>query len=223
MQLSEVVEEHPSLIPVICRFGISMGIGDESVQTICRKHSLDTEFFLTIINTFLNEDYFPEKKLQGFHVTLLVDYLTKTNNYYRRHQLPNIERHLRSFIAASTPGNNSLILIGRIFESFKEELLTRIRKDETQWFPCCLALSGKSEESHAAPPAAPAPDDDPAEAMLTDLKHIMVKHLSGAYDENLYFAVIFAVYTLGRDIKQHNRIRYRILLPMVAAMETHRP
>ena len=37
MQMSEVVEEHPSLIPVINRFGIRLGLGDKSVKAICEE------------------------------------------------------------------------------------------------------------------------------------------------------------------------------------------
>ena len=61
--------------------------------------------------------------------------------------------------------------------------------------------------------------EDPIEALLADLKSIMVKHLYGDYNENLCYAVIFAISSLEKDIKQHNRIRYRILTPMVSAME----
>ena len=87
MQMSEVVEEHPSLIPVINRFGIRLGLGDKSVKTICEEYQLDTDFLLTVINTFLNEEYFPERKLQTFHTSQIIDYLTKTNQYYLRYQL----------------------------------------------------------------------------------------------------------------------------------------
>ena len=121
MQMSEVVEEHPSLIPVINRFGIRLGLGDKSVKAVCEEYRLDTDFLLTVINTFLNEEYFPEKKLQTFHTSQIIDYLTKTNQYYQRYQIPNIERHLGSFISMSTPGNNTLNLIGKFFSSFKEE------------------------------------------------------------------------------------------------------
>ena len=51
MRLSEVVEDHPSLIPVINRFGIRLGLGDKSVRTLCEEHALDTDFLLTILNT----------------------------------------------------------------------------------------------------------------------------------------------------------------------------
>lgn len=147
MQLSEVVEEHPSLIPVINRFGIRLGLGDKSVKTLCEEHSLDTDFLLTVINTFLNEEYFPEKKLQTFHTSQIIDYLTKTNQYYLRYQLPNIERHLGSFISMSTPGNPTLGLIGRFFSSFKEELIARIEKDDKIWFPYCMSLSKSWEKN----------------------------------------------------------------------------
>ncbi|MDR1880370.1 MAG: helix-turn-helix transcriptional regulator, partial [Tannerellaceae bacterium] len=143
MQMSEVVEAHPSLIPVLNRFGIRLGLGDKSVTEICGEYRLDVDFLLTVVNTFLNEEYFPEKKLQTFHTSQIIDYLTKTNQHYQRFQLPNIERHLASFIAMSQPGNHTLTLIGKFFSSFKEELTTRIGKDDTEWFPYCLALSGK--------------------------------------------------------------------------------
>ena len=120
MQMSEVVEEHPSLIPVINRFGIRLGLGDKSVKAICEEYRLDTDFLLTVINTFLNEEYFPEKKLQTFHTSQIIDYLTKTNQYYQRYQIPNIERHLGSFISMSTPGNNTLNLIGKFSHPSKK-------------------------------------------------------------------------------------------------------
>lgn len=225
MQMSEVVEEHPSLIPVINRFGIRLGLGDKSVKTICEEYRLDTDFLLTVINTFLNEEYFPEKKLQTFHTSQIIDYLTKTNQYYQRYQIPNIERHLGSFISMSTPGNNTLNLIGKFFSSFKEELTARIEKDDQIWFPYCLSLSEqlKNYQSTGQPDAIHLGSEqrleDPIEALLADLKSIMIKHLSGDYNENLCYAVIFAISSLEKDIKQHNRIRYRILTPMVSAME----
>ena len=204
MQLSEVVEEHPSLIPVINRFGIRLGLGDKSVKTLCEEHSLD--------------------KLQTFHTSQIIDYLTKTNQYYLRYQLPNIERHLGSFISMSTPGNPTLGLIGRFFSSFKEELIARIEKDDKIWFPYCMSLSKKLGKEPARTIdglqiTSEQRTEDTIEALLADLKSIMVKHLSGDYDENLCYAVLFSVCSLEKDIKQHNRIRYRILTPMVSAME----
>ena len=225
MKLSEVVEEHTSLIPVINRFGIRLGLGDKSVNQICEEYGIDPDFFLIVINTFLNEEYFPEKKLQMFHTSQIIDYLTKTNSYYARYQLPNIERYLSSFISMSSPDNGSLNLIGKFFSSFKEELTARIENDGKGWFPYCLELSNKLNASQTAEELKELQlctikrEEDRIEALLYDLKSILIKHISGEYNENLCYAVIFSIGSLEKDIKQHNRIRYRILTPMVSAME----
>ncbi|MDR1097687.1 MAG: LuxR C-terminal-related transcriptional regulator [Tannerella sp.] len=219
--MSEVVEEHPSLIPVINRFGIRLGLGDHTALEICDEHAINIDFFLTMINMFLNESYFPEKKLQGFHLAQIVDYLTKTNQYYLHSPLPNIERHLRSFISVSDPANEFLMLIGKLFETFKDRLLKRIETDETEWFPHIIQLCEKQTKNKPLTyhPASISDPEEPVEALLTDLKHIIIKHLSGNYNENLCYAVVVAINTLHTDIRQHNRIRHRILAPIVCGME----
>jgi regulator of cell morphogenesis and NO signaling len=129
------------------------------------------------------------------------------------------------FIKQSLPGNNSLSLIGKFFLSFKEELNDRIQKDQEEWFPYCLSLSEKLKSIQQTKILDKKQinihfeSEDSIEALLTDLKSIMIKHLSGDYNENLCYAVIFALNSLEKDIKQHNRIRYRILTPIVRAME----
>lgn len=224
MIMSEVVDEHPSLIPVINRFGIRLGLGDKQIKTICEEHDLDSDFLLIVINTFLNDEYFPKEKLQAFHVSLIVDYLRKTNLYYLHSQLPNIERHLALFISKSRGGNQSLELIGRFFSEFKGLLTRRIEEDERELFPNSILMCDKIAKEHKELIYGPVEresfdSEDPIEALLADLKSIMVKHLSGDYDDNLCYAVFFSICSLERDMKQHNRIRYRILKPMIMAME----
>ncbi len=216
MRMSEVVSEHLSLIPVINRFGIRLGVSDDTVMTVCEKNKVDTAFFLTIINTFINEDYFPEKKLQNFHLTQIIDYLKKTNHYYLQNQLPNIERHLHFFIKTSGQNNASLELIGKMFVSFKEKLCHRIEYDETEWFPYMLALNKKNgRKKTVRTKVTTLSDESSIEAIIDDMRNIMIKHLTGMYDDNLCYAVLFAINALGHDIRQHNRIRNRILIPMV--------
>ena len=100
-KLCDVILNEPSIIPVINRFGIILGVGDKSIRTVCEEKNLDCEFFVTILNTFINEDYFPENRLKSFCATQIVDYLTQTNTYYQQFQIPNIERHFNSLINQS--------------------------------------------------------------------------------------------------------------------------
>ena len=151
-KLCDVILHEPSVIPVINRFGIILGVGDKSIRTVCEEKNLDCEFFVTILNTFINEDYFPENRLKSFCATQIVDYLTQTNAYYEQFQIPDTE------------------------------------------------------------------ENDSLEEKLDDLKSLFVIHLKGEYDLNLCHGVIFAIYSLEKDIKQHNRIRNRILRPIADGM-----
>lgn len=217
--LSAALEQHPTLIPLVSRFGIRLGLGDKSVAAVCREHAIDAGFILTLMNTYLFEEYFPERKLKSFHVSQIVDYLTKTNAYYLHSQLPNIERHLGSLIASSEGGNRNLALIGQFFSRFKESLTASIEYDTQEWFPYCLALSGgEATENVPVPSISDAAEEDPAVSQLCDLRSIMVRHLSGRYDDNLAYAVIFAIGSIERDIRQHNRIRNRILIPIIRTL-----
>lgn len=187
--LSESICDNYLLIPVINRFGLKLGLGEKNIAEICREHKLNSDFFLAILNTYLNEDYFPEKLLQGFDVDLVSNYLKQADAYYVHAQIPNIEKHLNAFIAMSDPNNTQLLLIRKLFFRFKDELLHRIN-------------SGLL-------------DDDTSYALLLDLKNILIKHISGNFNENLCFAVVFAIDTLLNDLGKHNRIREKILKPMI--------
>ncbi|MEG1616203.1 MAG: helix-turn-helix transcriptional regulator [Bacteroidales bacterium] len=217
MKLSDVILHEPSLIPVINRFGIHLGLGDKTIRTICEERKLEPDFFLSILNTFIHANYFPENKFRSFNATQIVDYLTKTNQSYERFLLPNIERHLNSFIERSDPDNANLEVLRKFFTLFKKELKARIEEDNNTIFPKIRTLSEvfAAEDLYLE---AYETEPDALEEKLIDMKSIMIKHLSGEFDENLCYAVLIAICNLEKDINQHNRIRNKILFPLADAL-----
>ncbi|HIU39464.1 MAG TPA: helix-turn-helix transcriptional regulator, partial [Candidatus Limisoma intestinavium] len=51
-KLCDVIIDEPSVIPVINRFDIELGVGDKTIKTICSEKSIDLNFFLLILNAF---------------------------------------------------------------------------------------------------------------------------------------------------------------------------
>lgn len=187
--LSEVVEENHQLIPVINRFGVKLGLGDRTIGDICHTANINPEFFLAILNTFLNEEYFPEKKLQKFDIEMVIGYIKQTDAYLIHGQLHNLEKHLNAFLSMSDQNNAQLKLICRLFNEFKHELVAQIEQGMVK-------------------------GDTPL-ALLTDLKSIIIKHISGNFNENMCYAVIFTIDSFQKDLEKHNRIREKILKPMM--------
>lgn len=191
--LSDIILSNHQVIPLLSRFNIRLGVGDKTIQQVCDEHKIDLDFFLVMLNTFLNDEYFPEKKLKDFDINLVVSYLRQADSYTLQFQLYNLEKHLNAFISTSDPNNKQLIFIGKLFEKFRDELTSEIKNGME---------NGESPYT-----------------LLIDLKNIIVKHISGSFNENMHYAVIFSIDSIQKDLDQNNRIREKILKPMIKNLE----
>lgn len=216
-KLCEVIVDEPSVVPVINRFDIVLGVGDRTIKSICKEKGIDTSFFITILNAFIHESFFLENVTGAFNAGDVVDYLRKTNNSYLRNQLPNIERHFAALISRSD-SNNNLPLLFNFYIEVKTEIERRIDSDN-QWFGAIISAEQSNSEVSVAGNAVQA-ESDSIEDKLSDLINMFVIHLRGDYDRNLCHAVLFAVISLEKDICQNNRIRNRVLRPLVDALNS---
>lgn len=224
-RLCDAIFRDPSLIPVIDRFGISLGVGDKTIEEICKAHDMPADFFLAILNTYLNADYMPDDVEDIFKTSILVEYLSYTDDYYTEVQIPNIERHFK-FLIDKSPSDNNLNIIFSFFKELRIQLEESIKSDYSKLIPM---ISKKLEDTiyvasnadnegnllvrlpHGLGEAFTSRNE--IEDKINDLVSIFVVHLKGDYDKNLCMAVINALFVLRKDICQNNRIRNRILLP----------
>ena len=193
--MAEVLSEHNELIPVLNRFGMRLGVGDKTVLDLCEEHQLNPDFILTVLNVYLDESYIPEAALALFDTGLIADYFHHTVENYIHELVPNIEKHLNAFIAISGAENKELGMLRLLFLRFKERMTQYLQK-----------TSDFKEE---------LPDD-----LLHDLKNILIKHLSKAYNQNLIYAVVFSVHSLEKDLAAHNRLRNKVLRPKLNELDS---
>lgn len=229
MKMADVVQGNHLLMPVINRFGIPLGFGEKTVQAVCRKHNIDINFFLAIINTFTHEDYFPEKKFQTFNVLMIVDYLQKTHTYYIENQVPLIERLLTTLLRKSAVDIKKLKLIKKFFLEYKKELFTHLEREEQITFPYVRKVYHMVHTPNPSPREKQAlskysmhvyeEEHNDVEEKLYDLKNILIKYVHGNSLGNSYQEVIFELFRLEKDILDHTRIENNILLPLVSKME----
>lgn len=186
--LSQTLAQHHILIPIVNRFGIRLGVGDKTIETICDDLNLNVDFILTILNVYLDEGYVPEKKMTQFDLEPIASYFNETIQNYLQSLVPNIEKHLNAFIALSDSNNEELLMLQKVFLQFKEELTEHLEKGVNH--------------------SDPYPHE-----LLRDLKSILIKHVSGSFNQNLCYAVIFSIGSLESDLIIHNRLRDSILKP----------
>lgn len=216
-KLCEVIIDEPSVVPVVNRFDIALGVGDRSVKSICHEKGIDPTFFITILNAFINESFFPENVAGAFDAGSVVTYLRKTNRSYLSNQLPNIDRHFNALISHSDTNNNLQLLLN-FYKEVRSEIERRIKADD-RWFSEIIAAEKGTGVTLASNRLSINGEQDQIEDKLSDLINMFVIHLRGDYDRNLCHAVLFAVISLEKDIRQNNRIRNRVLYPLAEALK----
>lgn len=218
--LHEIALFDPTIITVFHRFGIELGLSNNTVESICKEKELDMDFFLAIINTYLSPTYFPKNKIVNFCASDIVNYLSQTNLFYEKYQIPNIERHFGLLLKKTEAGNSNLNLMMNFFVEVKTELLQRINDDRNNWFPQLLHQYSMFNGGSNIPFNSEMEEDgDPIEDKIDDLISMFVIHLKGSYDHNLCQAVLISLANFKKDITQNNRIRTRILKPFSQALK----
>ena len=201
--MADVLSEHNELIPVLNRFGIKLGVGESTIESLCAKNHLNPALVLAVLNIYINDNFYPND-LDDIGTEEIVDYFHNTVENYIYDLMPNIEKHLNAFIAISGSESDSDNFSGKNSNSSSDnEELSMLR---------LFYVKFKDRMSNQLKNLISYEDDFPDD-LLHDLKSILIKHLSSDFNQNLCYAVIFSVHSFQKDLAAHNRLRSRVLSP----------
>ncbi len=230
MKMADAIHRNYLLLPVINRLGIQLGFQDKTIEKTCTEQGVDTEFFLTIINAFLNTDDKLSKQLQSHSVKDVVSYLLKTHSYYLERVIPEIENRINLLIQHSQLSKEEFLLVKNFFEEYKKELYSHISLEEQRVYPYIIEISeafhNKSlskvleNKISSYPITYYEKEHSDIEAKLFDLKNILIKYLPTPKDSYLRNRVLIELFNLEQDLSDHARIENMVLVPKITNMET---
>lgn len=228
-KLASVVHKDHSLLPVINRLGVKLGFGDHTIRNICEEKGIDLNFFVETINVFHYEAYFPEKRLLDFPISMVIDYLIKTHQYYKDFLIPENDRLIELFLASSADENVDNELVRKFYTKFKDEFVIHINFEEREMFPVILELNEavenpelRAEFKRKYPSFSVSSFEKEHSNMddkMDDLTNIIIKYLPPNYDQNRGNAFLSNLFMFEKDMKNHSRIEDHILMPKVVQLE----
>jgi regulator of cell morphogenesis and NO signaling len=229
IKMADVIHMNYFTLSVLNRFGIALGFGDKTVNEVCVKANVDVDFFLEIANTFVDKDYFPKKHLQTFSVKLITDYLRKTHYDYHQIKVPEIESLIEEMVKSCYTEKETLVLLKKFFNDYKQELLNHTHREETIVFPYAIAI----EEAYNSESLNNSVFDlmetysiaifqnehENIEEKLFDLKNIIIKYLPQPNNSENCHKLLYELFSLEQDLTDHSRIEDKVLVPKVREME----
>lgn len=192
-KMRDLVKEHHSTILVMARFGISLGFDDQTVREVCRRHRVDEQTFLQVVNFICHRDY----SCRSISLQQLMEYLKQAHDYYLDFNLPAIRRKLIEAIDCS--GSNDIaLLILRFYDEYVGEVRRHMEyENEVVFVYVEQLLQGVADETYHI--ARFAGKHKPISEKLKELKDVIVRYCP---EKNNYLlnAVLFDIVSCEADL-----------------------
>ncbi len=225
MKMADLIHRNYHILPIINRFGINLGFGEKSIEQICVEKNINTDFFIEIVNVFLNDDYFPQKNLQKFDVQIILDFLKESHAYFIDVKLEQIEKKINKLLKIySADVFPKINLIRNFYVEYKKEFSEHIKYEDEFIFPYVQkvidahAQNTKLEKTDFSIKDFLANHTD-VEEKLFDLKNIIIKYLELPANQCISNEILSDLFDFEKDLQNHQIFEEKVLVPAVLKLE----
>lgn len=207
-KICDLMSHEEDAIHIISRFGIGMGVGEQTIAEACAIHGVHTPTFLAIINYKV----FKHKALPTeVDLPTLQQYLRNAHSYFLDFRLPYLRRAIIEAIIPADPSSKIPMLILRCYDEFVEEIRTHIEHEN----------EGLIEE-HVL-------DDQRITDKLTEIKNLIIKYYPSENVSQKGIATYTLIHVMSdlwhteQDFADHCAIEDEILRPALSQALTDAP
>lgn len=242
-KMSDVIASQPSLLQMICRFGIQLGVGDRTVREVCEASRVDTETFLAVANFMRHGKHVAPFYIERISVAALVKQLKAAHDFFLNFELAHIRRKLLDAIDCSAPlhlpaidsaaagrkgnatgtaphGAEVAFLILKFYDEYLAEVRKHMDNEDKRLFRYVdQLLAGRCPADGALPLATKGHDE--MDRKLQELKNIIIKYYAptDGQSSDLLCNVLFSIYNFEADLRMHCEMEDVLFLPAVRMLE----
>ncbi len=215
-KMRSMINENPSLLTALSRFGIPLGFGDRCVSEICRQHGIDVDTFLTVTNYISSGHTDLPADPAIVHTLTLMGFLKNAHEYFLDFLIPRIKRKLIEAIDCS--GYNEVgMLIIKQYDEFSREVNSHLRFENEKVFPYVeKLLQGRRDPAYSI--ARFASNHHHIAPKLQELKDIIIRYYPGS-SSDLLTAALYDIFLFEQDIDAHCRVEDDLFVPAVQRLE----
>ena len=212
-KMCDLISHEEDAIQIISRFGLEMGVGEQTIEQVCEAYHVHTPTFLAIVNyKVFHKRVIPD----DIDIPTLQRYLSNAHSYFLEFRLPRLRRALIEAIIPADPTTKIPGLILRCYDEFVEEIRTHIAHENEGLY---------DEHEH---------DDQRITDKLTEIKNLIIKYYPGALPNAqspipnaqspityLLISVMSDLWHTEQDFADHCAIEDNILRPALTQEKPH--
>lgn len=220
MKMSELLLRNHSLILILERFAIELGVKEKSIARICRESNVNTDVFLFILNLHLDISYLSKASFDGLDIQEIIKYLCRSHVYYTTEVFPYIIENIHTMSMSNQKPEN--LMLERFFEEYKKEVDEHFLYENNIAFPYILSLldlkNGTQKSSNYTVREYQEHHDN-LEEKLDDLKRLLIQYLPPQNDCVMRRKILISLFEFEQDLMVHALIEDHILIPLVEKLE----
>lgn len=205
-KICDLMSHEEDAIQIISRFGLSMGVGEQTIAEACEAAGVHTPTFLAIVNYKV---FHQQVQQNDIDLPTLQRYLQNAHTYFLEFRLPRLRKAIVEAIMPADPATKIPGLILRCYDEFVQEIRTHIEHENAGLF---------EEHEH---------DDERITGKLTEIKNLIIKYFPGTTTaEGTYtlISVMSDLWHTEQDFSDHCAIEDDILRPALtrSQLQHHR-
>jgi regulator of cell morphogenesis and NO signaling len=132
---------------------------------------------------------------------------------------------------ATNYDRKDLALVKKFFISYHNEFTKHIEREEKEIFPYVMEIEKAMETGFADnvllarikkyPIKKYAKEHENVDEKVNDLYNILIKYLPPLPNEEIVYSILYELFDLERDVKDHSLIEDKILIPKVSELESN--
>ena len=208
-KICDLMAREEDAIQIISRFGLEMGVGDQTIEQVCSSHGVHTPTFLAIVNYKVYRQRVLPAEID---VPTLQKYLRNAHAYFLDFRLPRLRRLLIEAINPADPSSKIPMLILHCYDEFVGEIRTHIEHENEGLY---------EEHEH---------DDQRITDKLREIKNLIIKYypsdpvaLREGHVSYTLIGVMSDLWHTEQDFADHCAIEDDILRPALSNTRLHAP
>ena len=198
MKMAELVQSNYQLLLLLPRFGMELGVGEDSITVQCKRHGAPEE-------------------VETVDVEQLLSYLSRSHTYYMESRIRPIEQCLKNIADHYEAPQGNILM--RFFAEYIQEVLNHFEYEEKTVFPYIRDLQECRKLHPEYDIETFEKNHSNIDDKLSDLKNILIKYLPNIGMVAEQTELLFQIFSLEDDLSRHTFIEDVVLIPLVRHME----
>lgn len=216
-KICAIICDEPTLLQMMCRFGIPLGVGEKTVREVCEENKIDTITFLAVADYMKHGPVSASAFADKVSVATLIAYLGRAHDFFLNFQLPAIRRKLLAAIDCSQQ-NEVAYLILKAYDEYMGEVRRHMQYENRKIFVYVdKLLQGVRQPDFEI--AQFAKSHVGIDKKLSELKNIIIKYYSPVNTANQLADVLFDIFNCEADLRAHYGVEDVLFVPAVQLLE----